>query len=155
MQKFQTYSGQERFIMSSDDFQKGKRTPPKMAVIMTFLVALIVIFTALLINFSDPSNPWLTNFSTSASTVSPSPLSATSPEMVSEDLHTTSEETLSPTVQTIDQYFRYINLAKSSEDLGKAWEMMTIKSKCNPADRCNFVQFQDFWWNFRVEYKLY
>lgn len=62
---------------------------------------------------------------------------------------------LSPAVQAMDQYYRYINNAGVSDDLSRAWELLTKKLQCNSSDNCNFVHYRDWWWELKVEYKLY
>jgi len=64
------------------------------------------------------------------------------------------EETLSPAVQVMDQYYNYINAANISEDLSRAWDLLTNKLQCSSND-CKFDDFTSFWMKNQVHYKLY
>jgi hypothetical protein len=141
--------------MSTDDRQKAKRNPPpNTPAIATFIGATAIILVAVITNFRDPLGRAFGNVATTAPTPTPSTASA-SPAAVTVDMPATVEETLSPAAELVDQYYRYINGAHNSDELGKAWSLATLNFKCNPSDRCNFVQYQDYWWQFKLQYKLY
>ncbi|WKZ34958.1 MAG: carboxypeptidase-like regulatory domain-containing protein [Anaerolineales bacterium] len=65
------------------------------------------------------------------------------------------ENTLSPAIQVMDQYYQYINNAAIDNDLSRAWGLMTRKLQCNPSDQCNFETYKNYWWDLQVHYKLY
>lgn len=138
--------------MSTDERQKVKRNPPPSTpAIATFIGAIAIILVAVITNFRDP----LGRAFNSAATIAPTLSSSASPVAVEVDMPATLEGDLSPAAKVVDQYYRHINDARSSDELGKAWDLITIKLKCNPSDKCNFVQYQDYWWQFKVQYKLY
>src|SRR6266545_3933638 len=83
------------------------------------------------LTFFTPPTP--TNVSVSTSTITDLP--ATSTLIV--DMSPTAENALSPAIQTIDQYYKYINNAAIKDDLTRGWDLMTTKLQCNPSDRCN------------------
>jgi hypothetical protein len=58
-------------------------------------------------------------------------------------------------VQTVHQYFDYINRAGIDDDLRRAWDLMTMDLQNNPGDRGQFETYQQFWWREQVRYKLY
>jgi len=68
---------------------------------------------------------------------------------------TDTEHLVSPAVQTVDQYFKYINNAGIDDDLQRAWSLLTTKLQCNPSNQCVFDSYRDFWWKLQAHYKLY
>jgi len=131
--------------MSIDGPQKAKgRESPNLSVIFTFIATITILLIVLTTTYRDSLEK--TFFKTPIATPS---------SVVDVDMPATLKNSLSPAVQTMDQYYQYINNAKNSDDLGKAWTLMTINLKCNPNDRCNFVQYQNYWWQLKVQYKLY
>jgi hypothetical protein len=68
---------------------------------------------------------------------------------------TATEKTLAPAVQTVQQYFNYINNAGIRDDLNRAWDLMTNKLQCNKSDQCNVEHYKDFWWKLQVQYQLF
>ena len=68
---------------------------------------------------------------------------------------TATESPISPAVQTVYQYFSYINNAGIDDDLQRAWDLLTTKLQCNPANQCVFDSYRDFWWKLQLRYKLY
>jgi hypothetical protein len=91
---------------------------------------------------------------TLAATNVPTPTS--SPTSTAPPLFTnTPAKTLSPAVQTMVRYYTYINEARISEDLSRAWDLLTTKLQCNPADNCSFAHYRDWWWQLQVQYRLY
>jgi hypothetical protein len=61
---------------------------------------------------------------------------------------------ISPAVQTIDQYFTYINEAGVDDDLRQAWDLLTPKFQCS-SSKCDYNDFRNFWWKNQVQYELY
>lgn len=141
--------------MSMDDRQKGNRKPPlTTATIATFVGAFIVILAAVMADVRQPLGRAFLNTLAATSLPTESGTAVTAPG-IKVDMFSAQQSSLSPAIQTMDQYYRYINEARNSDDLGKAWDLLTINLKCNPSDRCNFIQYQDYWWQFRIQYKLY
>lgn len=68
---------------------------------------------------------------------------------------TPTEVTLSPAIQVMDQYYKYINNANIPDDFSRAWDLLTQKLKCNSSDQCKFENYRDFWLGQQVNYKLY
>jgi hypothetical protein len=68
---------------------------------------------------------------------------------------TADQSALPPAVQTVDQYFKYINNAGIDDDLERAWNLMTTNLQNNPSDQGRFETYQGFWWGEQVRYKLY
>ena len=62
---------------------------------------------------------------------------------------------LSPEIQALDQYYKYINNAGRSDDLSKAWDLLTRKFQCSSSQDCKFVHYTEWWWPRKVQYKLY
>jgi hypothetical protein len=97
------------------------------------------------------STPTPSNVPVSTSTNEP----ATSIPTLEPATPSATENALPTAVQTLDQYFGYINDAGIPDDLRAAWDLLTPTLQCNPSDQCNFVHYRDFWWQFQVQYKLY
>lgn len=68
---------------------------------------------------------------------------------------TPTPDPISPAAHTVDQYFKYINNAAISDDLRRAWDLMTEKLQCNKSDQCQFSTYSKFWWQEQVQYTLY
>jgi hypothetical protein len=62
---------------------------------------------------------------------------------------------LSPAAQVVDYHFRFINNAKDNGELIQSWNLMTSKLQCNPSDQCQFINFQNWWWQWHVQYEVY
>lgn len=142
--------------MSTGDTQMTKRNPSSnIASILVVLIAIAIILGALITNFKLPLTQILFKIATETPPLDATSLPVTSPLTVDVGMPATTENTFSSSVETVDQYYRYINNAGNSDDLGKAWAMMMPTLKCNPGDRCNFVRFQSHWWQLKAQYKLY
>lgn len=143
---------EESVFMDNTEVTKGKAS----LNIATILV-LLGIIAAIVIVLQANSGRSLNQVFFKGRSESPVPtgMPAVPPAMVDEDIPATPENGFSPAVQTIDQYYKYINEARSSSDLRNAWNLLTTAFKCNPGDRCNFVRYQTHWWQIKVHYKLY
>ena len=61
----------------------------------------------------------------------------------------------SSAIKTMDNFFSLINNAQSKADLIYSWSLETSEFQCAEAAKCNLSKFQDFWMQFKVNYKLY
>ena len=136
--------------MSTDSSQKKDRT-----LVITLITVLGSIFVAFLTTYRAELAPIffkaLTPTPTTTITVSPT----VPPSVISTDTPPVQANLLSPAIQTMDQYYKYINNAGISDDLIRAWNLMTVKLQCNPSDQCNFENYRNWWWKQQVQYKLY
>jgi hypothetical protein len=81
-------------------------------------------------------------------------LQATSAPATEVPTATATQIPISPAVQTIDQYFTYINEAGLDDDLRQAWDLLTPKFQCS-SSKCDYNDFRNFWWKNQVQYELY
>jgi len=63
--------------------------------------------------------------------------------------------TPSPHILMMDQYYKHINNAGNSDELKKAWDLLTAKLQCHLYEDCKFVHYKEWWWKWKVQYKLY
>jgi hypothetical protein len=65
---------------------------------------------------------------------------------------------LSNAILTLNNFYSWINNAQNKDDLRKAWDLETSGPnglQCREASGCQYSKFQDSWWLWKVQYKLY
>lgn len=66
--------------------------------------------------------------------------------------------TLSNAIVAVNNFYRWVNDAQTRDDLKKAWDLETSGPaglQCREASACQYSNFQDSWWVWKVQYKLY
>lgn len=64
----------------------------------------------------------------------------------------------SDAIIVMNNFFSWINDAGNKEDLRRSWDLETSGAyglQCREAAGCEFSNFQDWWWQWNVQYKLY
>lgn len=64
-------------------------------------------------------------------------------------------ETSNTAIATVDQFYTWINDARSTDDFYKPWDLLSSEVQCHPANRCDLSYFEDRWWQSKVVYTLY
>ena len=70
----------------------------------------------------------------------------------------TSTPLISEQIILVNNFFHWIDVAKSKDDLKKSWDLETsagFRFKCPGPGFCDFAHFRDWWWEQQVAYKLY
>jgi hypothetical protein len=65
---------------------------------------------------------------------------------------------LSNAIIVVNNFYSWINNAQNKDDLRKAWDLETSGPnglQCREASGCQYSKFQDSWWLWKVQYKLY
>ncbi|MGB8982135.1 MAG: hypothetical protein WCC12_09680 [Anaerolineales bacterium] len=132
--------------MTDNNPVETEGTRDRAGIIIPIVAGLIIVAVMLLIAFQEPLTAGF--FSTPTPTSMPAPAA-------SEKAPVSAEITLSPAVQTVDQYLRFINEAKSNSELSRAWDLMAEEFRCNPTDKCSLENFNNRWWSIQIRYKLY
>lgn len=57
-------------------------------------------------------------------------------------------------IKILDEYFQLINNAGNKLDLQVPWNYLSRGFQCRLSS-CDIEEYKDFWWSFRIEYKLY
>lgn len=58
-------------------------------------------------------------------------------------------------IATVDQFYTWINDARSTDDFYKPWDLLSSEVQCHPANRCDLSLFEERWWQSKVVYTLY
>lgn len=61
-------------------------------------------------------------------------------------------------VVVVSNFYSWVNNAQNKDDFRKAWELETSGPnglQCREASACQYSKFQDSWWLWKVQYKLY
>lgn len=58
-------------------------------------------------------------------------------------------------VETVDTFYNLSNDAQSKDDFYKPWDMLTNSTQCGARYKCEYSNFQEWWWQWKVAYKLY
>jgi hypothetical protein len=64
----------------------------------------------------------------------------------------------SDAINVMNNFFSWINNAGNKDDLKRSWDLETSGInglQCREAAGCSFSSFQDWWWKWKVQYKLY
>ena len=135
----------------------GTGRKSKMSTANLVMAFLIIISFGLLIWLAASGILHIGGSQPPAPTIAPSATSvpASVTPTMEDVLPTDTEHLISPAVQTVDQYFKYINNAGIDDDLQRAWNLLTTKLQCNPTNQCVFDSYRDFWWKLQAHYKLY
>ena len=82
-------------------------------------------------------------------------LSACAPAAVGTTPVQQTDGDLSLSVQKLDVFYTGINEAQSKDEFYAPWDMLTSRTQCFPRYACDISYFQDWWWQWKVAYKLY
>ena len=84
---------------------------------------------------------------------------------VTETLHpqlvepeSTSTQSFSNAIIVMNNFYEWINTARNKNDLLRSWNLETSGIngfQCREAAGCNFSNFQNTWWEQKIQYKLY
>jgi hypothetical protein len=58
-------------------------------------------------------------------------------------------------IATVDQFYTWVNDARSTDDFYKPWDLLSSEVQCHPANRCDLSAFEERWWQSKVVYTLY
>ena len=97
--------------------------------------------------------PLVTNTSTPTQTLSNTPT-----ESMTLTPSATPTPKYSDAIIVMNNFYSWINNAGNKDDLRKSWELETSGVnglQCSESAGCDFIKFRDWWWDWKVQYKLY
>jgi hypothetical protein len=86
------------------------------------------------------------------------PINFSSTDAVTTTQEAPTPEPFSEAITVMNQFYTWINNAGNKDDLLKSWNLETSGInglQCQEAAGCEYINFRDWWWEWKIQYKLY